>query len=348
MNRFFSIYFTLSIILLSGCDKDKTKPSVVISPVELEIGAEAGTFDVGVTANVEVEVTPNVPWIVVAQATETVVSFEAQANTATTNRSGTVIFKQKGGNESKTLTVTQAGAQLTITSIVAAPVSMHYDETSELVVTFFPVTAPEPAYYTYESSDEYVAKVDENGVVSGVHVGECVITITTDKGIATECKVTIVPKSTLYTEPYLVFGGSMADVKAHEKRELVGEIENYYLYYHGENKYVIDVEYYFIDGELDECTVWLESDEYVDYCFDECTSFLFERYFYSHFDEEDGQSFWFTGKGIIAVTGFYLEYLYVWYFAVSPTLSTKTLDKEMCDTYKTLIRERKSQKIIHP
>ena len=83
-------------------------PSITISPTTKEIGAGAETINVAVSANVEFDVTPNVAWISVTQITATAVTLQAQANAAST-RTGRVTFKQKDGNESKTLTINQAG-----------------------------------------------------------------------------------------------------------------------------------------------------------------------------------------------------------------------------------------------
>ena len=91
------------------------EPYITITPTSKEIGAGVETFNVAVSANVDFDVTPNVAWITVSQATATSVTLQAQANTATSSRTGTVTFKQKGGDKTATLTVNQAGGQATPT-----------------------------------------------------------------------------------------------------------------------------------------------------------------------------------------------------------------------------------------
>ena len=86
-------------------------PSIVVSPDTKNIGAEAETFDVNVTANVEFDVTSNVTWLTATQITAVAVTLQAQTNLPTVNRTGTVTFQQKDGSASATLTVTQEAGQ---------------------------------------------------------------------------------------------------------------------------------------------------------------------------------------------------------------------------------------------
>lgn len=85
------------------------EPSIILSSGMKEVGAGAITFDVEVTTNVEFDVIPEVSWITKMQTNGHLVTLQVQANPETTNRSGAVIFKQKDGDASATLTVTQAG-----------------------------------------------------------------------------------------------------------------------------------------------------------------------------------------------------------------------------------------------
>lgn len=197
-----------------------------------------------------------------------------------------------------------------VTTIDASAISMYYDETSELKILYQPTDAVPPISYTFKSSDEYVAVVDDKGVVSGVHVGECVITITTDKGISTECEITINPKSTLYKDPCLVREGSKADVKAYEVRKLEIETDNMLLY-SGENANVDMIAYFFENGKLDECYVYLAT---IEYCIVEGYAFLDERY--NYFGSSSDYDFYKGKNNLIAAfaldddLGLYIAYFY--------------------------------------
>ena len=75
--------------------------------------------------------------------------------------------------------------------------------TAELVATVRPSNAADPSL-TWSSSDESIATVDGNGVVTGVSAGEAVITVTSNEtGIRNTCTITVVeltgPQSTAYT-----------------------------------------------------------------------------------------------------------------------------------------------------
>ena len=75
--------------------------------------------------------------------------------------------------------------------------------TAQIVASVRPSNAADPSL-TWTSSDESIATVDENGVVTGVSTGEVVITITSNEtGIQGTCVITVVeltgPQSTAYT-----------------------------------------------------------------------------------------------------------------------------------------------------
>ena len=75
--------------------------------------------------------------------------------------------------------------------------------TAQIVASVRPSNAADPSL-TWTSSDESIATVDQNGVVTGVSTGEVVITITSNEtGIQGTCAITVVelsgPQSIAYT-----------------------------------------------------------------------------------------------------------------------------------------------------
>ncbi|MBO5747983.1 MAG: Ig-like domain-containing protein, partial [Muribaculaceae bacterium] len=73
-------------------------------------------------------------------------------------------------------------------------ISLEATETATLLVTVLPELATDKSV-KWSSSDETVAVVDENGVVTAVAVGEAIITATTvdDSNLSATCKVTVIP-----------------------------------------------------------------------------------------------------------------------------------------------------------
>lgn len=73
----------------------------------------------------------------------------------------------------------------------------------------------------WTSSNTFVATVDNNGTVTGNHVGEAVISATKD-GSTAYCKVTVNPTSLTFTFPVLNFGATPASVKSDVAAQQLG------------------------------------------------------------------------------------------------------------------------------
>ena len=173
-------------------------------------------------------------------------------------------------------------------SATPSSISMYHDEKSEIKMSHSPVDAPAPVYM-YSSSDEYVATVDGDGKVTAQHVGECSIEILA-AGKSTQCTVAVKPRSTLYTEPYLTFGGTKSAVKSYEKRALASETSDLIMY-KGENSNIRYVMYLFEGGKMESACVLFASKTY---CVEESNKFLSERY---DVRGSDGKFIMFKGKG---------------------------------------------------
>lgn len=155
-------------------------------------------------------------------------------------------------------------------------ISMHYDEQKQLTVSFL----DEEMEYSVKSSNENVAKIDNNGTVHGVSIGTATITVTSNDGkYIEECKVLIMPYYILYKNLCLNFHCSKQNVKDFETRELERETE-IALVYNGEFVYIWQVGYIFENG-LNGSVIFIEN-----YLSKELVTFLNERYESLGMDEE--------------------------------------------------------------
>jgi len=126
---------------------------------------------------------------------------------------------------------------------------MYYDDEKKLTLSY---SSDELANLTYKftTSDTNIATVSSSGLVSGVSIGTAIITATSENGeYSAQCTVTIIPKYTFYTEPYMNWGCSKEDVKDWEFRTIQYETSTM-ITFNGEYSYVTEVDYSFEDSTL--------------------------------------------------------------------------------------------------
>lgn len=128
-------------------------------------------------------------------------------------------------------------------------ITMYYDDEKQLSLSY---SSDELAdlTYKYTTSDTNIATVSSSGLISGVSIGTATITVTSEDGeYAAQCTVTITPKYTFYTEPYMNWGCSIQDVKDWEFRTIQSETSTM-LVFNGEYSYINSVAYSFEDSTL--------------------------------------------------------------------------------------------------
>lgn len=99
-----------------------------------------------------------------------------------------------GTNLSASCTVNVIHTQASSITLNMTEVSLKALETAELSVEILPATTTNKVV-TWKSDNEAIAKVDTNGIVTAIAVGETTITATTTDGsnLSAYCKVTVIP-----------------------------------------------------------------------------------------------------------------------------------------------------------
>lgn len=166
--------------------------------------------------------------------------------------------------------------------------TMFYDGTKQLTI-HYGSNSLKSKTYNYTTSDSTIVSVSKTGLVSGVSIGTATIKVaSTDGKYSDECVFRVSPKSTLYTEPYTVFGSTISTVKSKEAREVSHEIiipnvapnqndTTIYVVYTDTNPNVTGVWYSFKNGKLIYAGVNIRRSQS---SATEVSTFLAERYKY--------------------------------------------------------------------
>lgn len=93
-------------------------------------------------------------------------------------------------------------------SVNPTSISMHYDESQQLKAEGTTATS-------WTVNDEFIASVDQMGLVKGRHIGSTQVKVSDGKTSA-YCDVTITPKYYLIDTPLLNWGASMSSIKSSE------------------------------------------------------------------------------------------------------------------------------------
>lgn len=162
--------------------------------------------------------------------------------------------------------------------VTPSSVSMYYDGTKQLSA---------PGATSWTTSNEYVATVDENGLVKGMHIGTTEI-MASNGVYSDKCTVTIKPKYSLYDTPLLNWGDSRQQMKNSETHELLKEDENglYYKYDFGSTTCILA--YGFKEGKLNYAMAMMVPFNAT--LFSNTGYYIMERYQPLY---QDGYNYWF-------------------------------------------------------
>ncbi|MBE5938458.1 MAG: hypothetical protein E7265_10570 [Lachnospiraceae bacterium] len=136
-------------------------------------------------------------------STDTITCSSSDEKIATCNTSGNSVIIEGISQGTVTITLTaSSGTSTNIPITVIKPISdIAIDEycsleagtTKKLIPVITPADSKENL--SWQSSNEAVATVDENGTITAIGVGDAIITVSSGKKITTSCKVTVLQKA---------------------------------------------------------------------------------------------------------------------------------------------------------
>lgn len=108
---------------------------------------------------------------------------------------------------------------------------------------------------TWRSNDEFVGTINANGYFTAHHIGEAVITATLPNNVILSAVVTVEPYITNISEPIILFGASIDQVKALEDRFLAAETDRELTYTGRADLNELSVSYAFPLSTLSSSTI---------------------------------------------------------------------------------------------
>ena len=139
----------------------------------------------------------------------------------------------------------------------------------------------------WTSENDFVASVNENGVIEGKHVGKTFI-VASNGTEEVKCAVEVTPKYNIYREPILDFGITKEELKGRENRELLSETSTAIKYRGNSGSAASEIAYAFKNDKMNGAGALLKS-SYSSVIMD----FLIERYQAAF--QEDGVFYFIDG-----------------------------------------------------
>ena len=130
--------------------------------------------------------------VVWTSSDETVATVENGKVTAL--KVGTAVITATVGDKTATVTVTVPVVLIEGIEATLDNATIEVDGTANITITTNPEKVTEEVVAVYESSDETIAKVDENGVITGVKPGKATITVTVNDEFTQEVEIEVVEK----------------------------------------------------------------------------------------------------------------------------------------------------------
>jgi uncharacterized protein YjdB len=196
MKKLFLIMLAVSTCLAACKEEEQTVATSVelvsVTPGSLAL-EEGDSYTLTATVSPETAVDKSVRWTT-ADASKVIVNSETGEVTALAIGSAiiTATAKENGRKGHCTITVTEKIFHVESVAILPTLTITGKGEAATLTVTVLPDNATDPTV-TWSSSDENIATVDSDGVVTAVNGGAATITVTSNDGAKTaDCVVTVI------------------------------------------------------------------------------------------------------------------------------------------------------------
>ncbi len=188
--------FPLFVLALAGMYSCEGTTEETVTVTEVKLNKNSLSLKVGTTATLNATVLPD-------NVADKSVSWES-SNTAVATVEDGLVTAITEGEANITVTTTDGGktavCKITVSNDIVAAIGVILNETAivlepeataQLIATVKPDNATDKAV-AWESSDDNIATVDQNGLVTAVAGGQATITVTTnDSDFTAECKVTV-------------------------------------------------------------------------------------------------------------------------------------------------------------
>ncbi|MEJ7558279.1 MAG: Ig-like domain-containing protein [Pedobacter sp.] len=193
-------------------------------------------------------------------------------------------------------------------TIDATELTLNYDKEHQFSVKQGNNDIDESTY-VWKSSDVTIGTIETSGLFKGKRIGKTTVTATKD-GKTLTSQITINPYSTLFTEPYIDFTFTKANVKSKETRTLAtGGEDATSLMYNGENTKISNIFYSFKNNLLEGSIVVFNTANIVPQDFG---TFYLERY--TLVGDDDDTVYFAKGSTLVAIgetTGIGFTAIYV-------------------------------------
>lgn len=203
--KLLAVILVISALLFTGCNNEGTTGTTDISVTGVELNMATTDIKVGATKTLVKTITPtdatdkSAIWSTSSEAVATV--SDTGLVTAVTAGEATITVKSTDGDKTATCVITvTTNISVTGVTLDMTATNIEVGATKTLVKTITPTDATDKSV-TWSTSNEAVATVSDNGIVTAVTAGEATITVkSTDGDKTATCVITVSATTQVITD----------------------------------------------------------------------------------------------------------------------------------------------------